>query len=275
MAAKNPTPVNPNFLTPPVAIIIGSILISISILISGGVIKAKSNTTNTQPNQPTVTTNTNPTIPAQKEVTLAQVKDAFGKSLLKFGDTNQKVVFVEVADPSCPYCQIAAGKNFDLNKQAGSQFTLVSDGGTYVAPVPEMTKLVKAGKAAFAYIYYPGHGNGEMGTKALYCAYENNKFWEVNDLLNSSQGYDLLNNKVKNDKSKSGDLADFLSSAIDPSTMKQCLDSGKYDKQLQADMALASSLGVNGTPGFFVNATKYAGAYSYKEMESTVNSYLQ
>ena len=52
-------------------------------------------------------------------VTIEQIKDLFGKDVISFGDENSKVIFVEISDPSCPYCQIAAGKNSELNAQAG------------------------------------------------------------------------------------------------------------------------------------------------------------
>ena len=232
----------------------------------------KTGKTTTTPKQKTADTQTvdtgNPT------VTLDDVKSAFNKAVIKFGDTNKKVIFLEVSDPSCPYCSIAAGKNGALNKQADDRFILVSDGGQYLAPVPEMRKLADSGEAAFALIYTPGHGNGEMGMKALYCAYEMNKFWQVDDLIMSGAGYDLLNNTIKNDKTKSGVLADFLSTVVDKNTMKQCLDSGKYDSQLTTDTETASSIGVQGTPGFFVNDTNFAGAYGYTDMESAVNKAL-
>ncbi|OGM32175.1 hypothetical protein A3D01_02195 [Candidatus Woesebacteria bacterium RIFCSPHIGHO2_02_FULL_39_13] len=213
--------------------------------------------------------------PTRAPVSLDLIKGIFKGEVVKFGDENKKLLFVEVADPSCPYCHIAAGLNPELNSQVGDRFKLVSDGGNYVAPVIEMKKLVDQGKAAFAWIYSPGHGNGEMGTKALYCANEKGKFWEAHDLLMTNKGYDLLNNTVKNDKTKSQELANFLASAVDSSSLKTCLDSGKYDKRLQDDIALAQSLGVNGTPGFFVNSQAFAGAYSFTDMQSAVNQALQ
>ncbi len=213
-------------------------------------------------------------VPTQPAITLDKIKDIFKQDVIKLGDASRKVLFVEISDPSCPYCSIAAGKNSELNKQS-DQFKLVADGGTYIAPVPEMRKLIDSSKASFAYIYFPGHGNGEMGAKALYCAAEKGKFWEVHDLLMSKDGYTVLNEKVKNDKTKSGDLAEFLKPAFDAGAMKSCLDSGKYDAALQSDIKLATSLGVQGTPGFFVNATNFAGAYSYKDMEPVVTAALK
>ncbi len=218
-------------------------------------------------------------------VTIAQIKDLFKKDIIKFGNANSKLLFVEVSDPSCPFCHMAAGKDPELNNQS-PQFKMVADGGTYIPPVPEFKKLVDAGKAAFAYIYDPGHGNGEMGVKALYCAFEKGKFWEVHNLIMSEKGYEIQNGTdpagqastgpiVKNDKTKSGDMATFLASAIDPVFMKSCLDSGKYDARLASDTQLASGLGVQGTPGFFINAKSFAGAYSFKDMQSTVDEALK
>lgn len=261
------------FLSIPNAIIIGSLLISISILISGGIIKIGPKTSGAKANIPAASPVVQPAA-QQPAATLAQIKEAFSRSQVKFGDANKKLVAIEVADPSCPYCHIAAGKNPELNKQAGSRFTLVADGGIYVAPVPELRKLVDNGQAAFAWIYTNGHGNGEMGTKAMYCAFEKGRFWEVHDLLMSSKGYDLVNNQVKNDKTKSGELSDFLSPVIDSAGMKACLDSGKYDQRLQEDSSLAQSIGITGTPGFYLNDRQFAGAYSFKDMESAVKTAL-
>ncbi len=262
-----------SFLSIPNAIIIGSLIVSVSILISGGIIKIgpKNSTAKQNTEQPVQAAQQ---VPPQPTITLDSVKEVFNKSQIKFGDTNKKLIAIEVADPSCPYCHIAAGKNPELNKQAGSRFTLVSDGGSYVAPVPEIQKLVKEGKAAFAWLYTPGHGNGEMGTKAMYCAFEKGKFWEVHDLLMGAKAYDLLNNTIKNDKAKSGELADFLAPVFDSAAMKACLDSGKYDNRLQEDIPLAQSLGFSGTPGFYFNTTNFSGAYNYTEMEPTVKTAL-
>ncbi len=207
------------------------------------------------------------------KVTRDQIKDLWSKDLVKFGDANSKVLFVEVADPSCPYCHAAAGTNGTINKQVG--LTLVSDGGTYIAPVTEMEKLIKDNQASFAYIYFPGHGNGEMAMKALYCANEKGKFWEAHNLLMTNPGYELINTTVKNDKAQSQTVANFLKQAVDPSFLKTCLDSGKYDSHLTADSSIAQSLGVSGTPGFFVNDTAFPGAYSYSDMKSIVDAALK
>lgn len=228
------------------------------------------------PTTPTTTAaNAQQQAPAQPQISLDTIKGLFSKDLIKFGDANKKVLLVEIADPSCPYCHAAAGLNKELSSQMGAQFKLVADGGTYVAPVAEMKKLVDAGKAGFVYIYTPGHGSGEMATKAMYCAYDQGKFWQAHDLLMTQAGYDLQNTTVKNDKTKSGDVVNFLASVVNASALKTCIDSGKYDARLTSDTALAGSLGVSGTPGFFVNTTNFAGAYNWTDMKSVADAALK
>jgi protein-disulfide isomerase len=222
----------------------------------------------------TTTTTTTVEKKAQPKVELSQIKDLFNKDVIKFGSADSKVIFVETSDPSCPYCHIAGGLNPELNKQVGPQFTLVKDGGSYIAPVIEMKKLVDEGKASFVWLYFNGHGNGELATKAMYCAYEKGKFWEAHNLLMTNRAYDFINNTVKNDMTKTAQMADFLKSANIPD-LKACLDSGKYDNRLASDMSLGTSLGVSGTPGFFVNNINFAGAYSFKDMETVVTSALK
>ena len=125
------------------------------------------------------------------------------------------------------------------------------------------------------WLYANGHGNGELGTQALYCAKEKGKFWEVHDLLMSEAGFKLMNEQVKNDVAKAGDMADFLKSAVKADDMKACLESGKYKDRLTSDMAIAQQFGFKGTPSFFVNTTNFGGAYSYKDMAPVVEKALQ
>lgn len=215
--------------------------------------------------------------PPAPTVDINTIKALFTDKHIMLGNKDSKNLLVEIADPSCPYCSIAAGHNPELNKQAGNQFLLVADGGTYIPPVPEMKKLVESGKAALVWIYYPGHGNGEMGTKALYCAHEQGKFWPVHDKLMSKEGYDLLNNQVKNDKTKSQEVANFLSDVFDANEMKACLDSGKYDSKIQENTAIGTNLLAPfgqraGTPSFYININGFPGAVSWKDMQSAVKN---
>ena len=212
--------------------------------------------------------------PSTPTVSIDKIKPLFGEGYIHFGDASKKILFTEISDPSCPFCHFAAGKNPEL-AQTSARFLPVSAGGTYNPPVEEMRKLVVSGKASFAWLYSNGHGNGELGAQALYCAFEKGKFWEAHDLLMNNKGYELMNNTVRNDKTQGGTLATFLASAVDQTFMKTCLESGKYADKISRDQQVSQTLGFQGTPDFFVNATNFNGAVDYKQaMEPIVKPLL-
>ena len=251
------------------SLIVSSLIIAQSIKQSG---LSTNSTTATINGTPASTTTTTPAV----TVTSSQIKGLFtANKYITFGDPNSKLLFVEFSDPSCPYCHVAGGHDPEVAKQFGTQFIYTSDGGTYIPPVTEMKKLVDSGKAAFAYIYTTGHGNGKLGMQALYCANDKGKFWQVHDLLMNNAGYNLLNDTVKNDVANSSKLADYLAPAIDKDFMKSCLQSGQYTTRVTTDEQSAGAFGVNGTPGFFVNTTAFNGAYSFKDMQPSVDAALK
>jgi len=209
-----------------------------------------------------------------KEIKIDDVKKLFTKGFIHFGDASKKLLFVEVSDPSCPFCHIAGGLNPQLAAQVGERFKYQSDGGSYIPPLPEIKKLVDQGKASFAFLYSNGHGNGILAAQALYCAYEKGKFWEVHDKLMTNEGYNLLNQQVTNDKTKIPDLVNFLANEIDSNFLTECLKSGKYENSLARDQQLSPSLGFQGTPHFLINTQMFQGAYSFSDMKPVVNKYL-
>lgn len=251
------------------------VLIILAIVLAGAVGYLASEVKNLKGGK-TTTTNTAAAPAPQPSVSLDTIKGLWGMDIIKFGSADSKLLLVEVGDPSCPYCHIAGGYDPELAREVGTQFQYKSDGGSYVPPVTEMEKLVKDGKASFAYVYFPGHGNGEMAMKSLFCANDQGKFWDAHNLLMTNAGYELQNTTVKNDKTKSQVVADFLSGVLDAPALKDCLDSGKYDDRLAQEQDLASgTLGVTGTPGFFINDKLFPGAYSWEDLKSTVEAALK
>ncbi|MFN4212492.1 MAG: DsbA family protein [Microgenomates group bacterium] len=221
--------------------------------------------------------NTNPNQPSQQQevkINLEQVKKLFTKDFIHFGDEKRKLLIVEVSDPSCPFCHIAGGFNPQIASQVGERFKYDTEGGSYIPPAREIKKLVDQGKASFAFLYSNGHGNGLLASEALYCAFEMGKFWPVHDRLMTNEGYELINNQVKNDKNNIPILVNFLANVIDKNALTDCLQSGKYQKMLERDERLTPSLGFRGTPHFIINTTKFEGAYSFSEMKPVIEKYL-
>lgn len=204
--------------------------------------------------------------PAPQPVDMAKVDALFAdNSNLVLGKRDAKIKFVEFSDTSCPFCHVAAGKNPELSKEINPRFVTAEDGGTYVPPVLEIKKLIDEGKAALAWFYTPGHGSGELGTLALYCANEQGKFWEAHDLLMNNEGYDLVNEKVRNDRAKLPEVVAFLKSAVDPAKLQACLDSKKYEDRVDSDPQIASGFGYGATPTFFINDKVVEGAASWDD----------
>lgn len=260
----------------PAAVLLSSIILAVGFIIGlGNLGNALKGTASTTTAGTTTDTGTPTTTGTAANVTMDQLRGLFDNpAAITFGDRNSKLILVEFSDTSCPYCHIAGGKNPELNRQFGSQFTLVQDGGTYVAPIPEFKKLVDQGQAAFVYVYTTGHRNGKLANAALFCAHEKGKFWEAHDLLMNNTAYSLINDTIKNDTNNSGKLADYLSSTVDKGFMEDCLKSQKYAAQVDAGEQIAASFGVSGTPGIFVNTTNFAGAYSFNDMKSAVDAAL-
>lgn len=208
--------------------------------------------------------------PAQPtSIELDQIKDKFDGKHITFGKKDAKLIFTEVSDPSCPFCHMAAGLNKEL-ASTSTQFKLVEDGGTYVAPVQEIKKMVESGDASFLYLYANGHGNGEVATQALYCAYEQDKFWEAHDIFMSNAGYEMINNVVKNDVTKSSQLVGLVSKVLDASKLQSCLDKGTYAGKPAEDQAFVQSLGFGATPTFFVNEKVVEGAQPWSAFEPLI-----
>lgn len=212
--------------------------------------------------------------PTTAPISLSVVKSVFKKGFIHFGDNKSKLLFIEISDPSCPFCHIAAGKNPELASKVDARFKYKSDGGTYEPPTTEMRKLVEEKKASYAFLYANGHGNGQLAMQALYCAYEEGVFWEVHDILMTNEGYNLINNEVMNDKSKISKLVSFLKNAIDSKKLTRCLEEGKYEKNLTRDEQIAVKLGFQGTPHFVINTTTFQGAYSFSQMRPVVEKAL-
>ena len=59
-----------------------------------------------------------------------------------------------------------------------------------------------------------------------------------------------------------------------PKKFSECVDSGKYASQVQADSQLGSSLGVQGTPATFINGYLVSGAMPYDVTKDVIDDLL-
>ena len=139
------------------------------------------------------------------------------------GDNGAKLVLVEYSDYQCPFCS------------------------RYVRDTLPMIErdYIKTGKIKYVFRDFPLesiHPNAMVASEAAACANEQGKYWEMRDRLFGNQT--ML---------AAADMpAHAKAIGIEAASFQQCLAGGKHKESIRKSMAEALSLGVTGTPTFFI-----------------------
>lgn len=232
----------------PWAIILGSILISVSILISGGIIKLKLNSQGSNP----TSLNQQPqeqTPPAPNKIEgVTKVQGVTAGNLPTLGSKDAKVTIVEFADFQCPFC----GRFFSETE-------------------PQIKKdYLDSGKAKLSFRDFAFLGpESNDAALAARCANEQGKFWQYHDYLYSHQGGENQGVFSKDNLKKfASDLG------LNTGQFNDCIDANKYLKDVNDDIAVARKLGVNSTPTVFINGAEVVGAQPYANFKSVIDQAL-
>jgi protein-disulfide isomerase len=156
------------------------------------------------------------------------------------GSQDAPVVFVEFADYECPYCQKVNPQIQQLKKEYGDKIAVV-----------------------YKDFPLPMHHTAEKAAEAARCAGEQGKFWEYHDVLFWSKQTDVENLK---------EHARVLK--LDGDKFDSCLDNGTQAAAVKQDLQEAKSLGLTGTPSFFVNGHFVSGVVDYGALKDIVNQQL-
>lgn len=151
-----------------------------------------------------------------------------------------RVTIIEYADYECPYCQ-------------------------QIQPVVERIEKEYNGKIAFAFkdVPLPMHANAQKAAEAAHCAGAQGKFWQYHDLLFSTRQYGAPHLK---------EHARALE--LDQASFDRCLASGAQAERIKAYVAEAQSIGLPGTPGFFINGRFLNGAIDYQVFRQAIEEEL-
>ncbi len=121
------------------------------------------------------------------------------------------------------------------------------------------------GKVRLVYRDYPFQTSGSVvAALAGQCMNEQGKFWEFHDLTFKNQQALTREQFITYAQQLGVDVASFTT----------CLDSQKYMDKVKKDVADAQTLGVNGTPAFFVNGRFISGAQPYTVFASYIDQEL-
>lgn len=242
------------------AVLLGSAMIALSVLIAGGTF-SKLGIQGYQQQAAAPAAAGAPTAPTGP---LAEV--TVGNLPIK-GDENAKVTIVEFADYQCPFCGAVTGLNPDnpVYKQ------MVQQDPTWQAYEQGILKdYVATGKAKFAYRDFAFLGQESTdAANAARCANEQGKFWEYHDKVYFSQSGENEGAFAKDKLKKYG--ADL---GLNTAKFNECVDQGKYNKDVEADTAAGRASGVSGTPAVFINGKMISGAVPYSTVKAEIEAAL-
>ena len=119
------------------------------------------------------------------------------------------------------------------------------------------------------------HQNAKIASVASECAKEQGKFWEYHDVL-------MANQTAWENLSGNNTTETFVKYAqnlgLDSMKFKPCLDSMKYERNVDMDLQQGSTMGVTGTPAFFIgtggNFTLIEGALPFVSFKQVIEGML-
>jgi protein-disulfide isomerase len=158
------------------------------------------------------------------------------------GVAGAAVTIVEFADYECAYCQ-------------------------QIQPVVDKLLADYDGKIDYAFKDFPlpMHTHAQKAAEAAHCAQAQGKYWEYHDLLFASRQFEVSQLK---------DAARSLK--MDSEAFSKCLDSNSQADVVKAGFEEAQSLGLPGTPAFFINGRLINpnGTVSYETLRQLVDEEL-
>ncbi len=182
-----------------------------------------------------------------------QLPPTTGKVEVKIGDSpvlgkeNAPVTIVEFSDYQCPYC----GRHFtDTYGQIKKNY-------------------IDTGKVKLVFKDFPlsFHPEAQKAAEAARCVREQKNvdgYWKMHDKLFSNQ----QSLSVENEKKWARELG------VDGAKFDSCLDSGKFAQAVRDDLSYGSTIGVSGTPGFFINGVSLVGAQPFGAFQQAIEAEL-
>jgi protein-disulfide isomerase len=159
------------------------------------------------------------------------------------GPARAPIELVEFSDFHCPFCK-------------------------RVEPTIEQVLTKYAGKIRFVFKDFPIdslHPQARVAAEAARCAGEQGKYWQFHEKIYAGPA----------DASAATMQAYANDVGLEAAKFDTCRSTRKYQAQVQADIAEGTKLGVNGTPGFFINGRFVSGAQPLEVFSKIIDEELQ
>jgi protein-disulfide isomerase len=158
------------------------------------------------------------------------------------GPENAPITIIEFSDFECPYCSRWYEQVFLRLREE----------------YPDTVRIVFRDFPLSSI-----HPNAIPAAEAANCAGEQNAYWDFHGKLFSGQ---RLGSSVYLQYAK--DLG------LNVEDFQSCLESGRYQSEIQADYQYASDLGVQSTPTFFLNGIPIVGAQPWEVFQQVIEKEL-
>ncbi len=172
------------------------------------------------------------------------------------GDPNAPVVIVEYSDYQCPFCR-----------------------RHFLETMPQLkTEFVDTGRVYYVFKDYPIAGLHPFAYRlheAALCAGDNGgeeAYWQAHDLFFSQAETFQQNSEAAMDAVI---LAQFAQLALPVDEIERCLQDGRFAEEVQNYIREGQSLGVSGTPSFFINGYPLVGAQPFTTFQAAINQIEQ
>ena len=195
-----------------------------------------------------------------KEISLtkfaSEIVKPVSENIKPLGKEDADITLIEFADYRCPFCHKFHEETFDKL----------------------VTNFINTGKANYLFKDFVVNDRGEykgsmQAAVASHCAAEQGKYWEYlkevfKNFQPEPQHWVTLDSLIK--------FANNIQ-IQDIGKFKSCVESNKYQNQIQESGSLAKQLGITGTPSFVVLKndkieTVFPGALPYESFEKTLNT---
>ena len=184
---------------------------------------------------------------------------------IKYENDNSKITLFEISDFSCNFCALSHGEEFTL-------FKFRNQNKDYVPTMKDIINdYVKTGKIDYVFI----NKNNEISKIShLFgiCAYDQNKFFEMQMLIYKSQ-ITWINQNIQNQNKIFLEFAKELN--LDMDKFNNCLADTKNQNILEYEKNLVDDLNLYGTPTFIVNNKIVSGAVDNIDLRKIINEELE
>ena len=172
---------------------------------------------------------------------------ASGPRGVVLGSDSAPVELMEFSDFECPWCA-----RYD------------------VLQMPDIRqRIVSTGRLRIRFVHYPLsiHQKSPFAHLAAACANEQGRFWEMVDLIFGNQDEWV-------ESSNPADVLDGYARRVglDMGRYRSCMSERREWGRVQADKQLGDSLGVSGTPTFYINGRLWPDAPSADQVLHIVDS---